>query len=131
MVDIDYSDPETVREHLCRINPFGDILRYEGIVEACRAGRGRELVELLTPAEIPEFESVPLAEMIDPPVEWIMSIEDPVRRAIVILNTGFYGTDGASRAAIESVQDAGVPGWLAQMNLQPPLKSSRKARKRR
>jgi hypothetical protein len=123
---IDYSDPVAVRDLICRINPFGEILRYEGIVEVCRLGRGRELVEMSTPPHIPQPDLVPIAEMMDPPIEWIMSIEPPEHRAFVILKTGFYGTDEAHRAAIESVRDAGVVGLLAQANLQPPIKPKRR-----
>src|SRR5438034_11185533 len=82
---IDYSDPLTVRHLICRINPFGEILRYEGIVEVCRAGRGRELVEMSTPPNIPQQDSIPLAEMMDPPVEWVMSFANLERRAYVIV----------------------------------------------
>ena len=127
--DIDYSDPVAVRDLICRIHPFGDIFSYEGIVEACRLGRGRELVAIATPPDIPQPDSVPLAEMIDPPAEWVMSNENLKRRASVILATGFYGTDEAHRAAIESVRDAGVVGLLAQANLQPPTKPKRRRSK--
>jgi hypothetical protein len=124
--NIDYSDPAAVRDLICRIHPFGDIFSYEGIVEACRLGQGRELVAMATPPDIPQFDSVPLAEMNDPPVDWVMSFENLERRAFVICATGFYGTDEAHKAAIESVRDAGVVGLIAQANLQPPEKPKRR-----
>lgn len=123
---IDYADAVAVRELICEIHPFGGLLRYEGIVETCRRGYGRDLVELSTPPNIPEPEEIALAEVFDPSVEWIMNIEQLEHRAYVILVTGFFGADEAHKEAIRSVQDAGVVGLLAQANLRPPEKAKRR-----
>ncbi|WP_038384408.1 hypothetical protein [Bradyrhizobium elkanii] len=124
--EIDFFDPAVVQDLICQASPFGDLLRYEGIEEACRRGLGRKLVEICTPTNIPEQDEVALAEMIDPPVEWVMSIGNLEHRAYVILATGFYGTDECHRQAILSVEDAGVVGLLAQANLRPPEKIKRR-----
>lgn len=129
--EIDYTDPAAVRDLICRTHPFGELLRYEGIVEACRRGRGRELVELSTPPNLPDQEQVALAEVVDPSVDWIMGFESLERRAYVILVTGFFGIDELHREAILSVRNAGVVGLLAQANLLPPEKPKRRKKARR
>lgn len=129
--EIDYFDPAVVRDLVCTVHPFGELLSYEGIVETCRRGHGRELVRISTPATISEPDEVALAEVFDPSVEWVTSIENLERRAYIILATGFYGIDEAHREAILSVQDAGVVGLLAQANLRPPETKRRKTPNRR
>ncbi|MCK1366384.1 hypothetical protein [Bradyrhizobium sp. 62] len=129
--EIDYTDPAAVRDLICRTHPFGELLRYEGIVEACRLGQGRELVELSTPPSFPEPDEVSLSEVVDPPVDWIMSFENLERRAFVILKTAFFGVDEQHKQAILSVKDAGIVGHLAQANLDPPMKPKRHRRPRR
>ncbi|MGY4155592.1 hypothetical protein ACVINW_001434 [Bradyrhizobium sp. USDA 4461] len=129
--EINYADPIAVRDLIRQVHPFGELLRYEGIAEACYLGHGRELVGLSTPPVIPEPDEIALAEVINPSVEWIMSIENDERRAYVILATRFYGIDESHKEAILSVQDAGVVGLLAQANLRPPEKAKRRRAVRR
>lgn len=129
---IDYADPVAVRDLIYQIHPFGELLRFEGIAEVCSHGYGRELIELSTPPDLPDPQEVPIAEVVDPTVDWIMSFENPDRRAYVILVTRFYGIDERHKQAILSVKDAGVVGLLAQANLRPPEKTKyRKAASRR
>jgi hypothetical protein len=59
-------------------------------------------------------------------VEEIASVEPPEQRAYAIIANEIYGTCPATRALIESVKDAGVPGWAVQMRLYYPPMTIRK-----
>jgi hypothetical protein len=53
-------------------------------------------------------------------IEEIAAIEGPELRVLAIIANEIYGTCPSSRALIESVKDAGVPGCVLQMRLHPP-----------
>jgi hypothetical protein len=119
---IDFSDPAEVHAAICRVNPFGEILRFDGIIDACANNRGEQLLKLSTPAEVPTFTEVAIDEIV-PTIDWIASITCLQTRAEMICRTQFFGTCTASRALIAEVADAGPLGVLAQAYLQPPTKT--------
>ena len=126
---VDYHHPISVRAAICQVNPFGNIVRFEGIVEACAQGQGSELLQLLKPS-VSEFETVPFREMV-PTLEFIESFSDLQMRAEVICRTHFFATCAVSRALIEEVADAGPLGALAQAYLHLPAKPKRRRFTRR
>ncbi|MGM5028315.1 hypothetical protein AB8B02_18990 [Tardiphaga sp. 862_B3_N4_1] len=53
---IDLSDPTAVRDEICRTHPFGEILRFEGIVDACANGQGASLLHAMSPDYLAQFD---------------------------------------------------------------------------
>lgn len=129
-VDVDFTNPVSVHAAICRVNPFGDILRFEGIVEGIAKGQGPKILQLLTPSAVPEFDSISIKEIV-PTVEFIRSFSDMQMRAEAICRTHFFATCPVSRALIEEVADAGPLGALAQAYLHPPVKPKRRRATRR
>jgi hypothetical protein len=121
LIEVDFADPVDLHAAIRRVHPFGDIIRFDGIVEACANNRGQELLKLLTPLQAPAFEEVAITEIM-PTVDWIASITCLQTRAEMICRTQFFGTCPVSRALIAEVADAGPLGVLAQAYLQPPAK---------
>lgn len=119
---IDFSNATEVYDAICRVNPFGEILCFDGVIEACAHNRGEELLKLSTPGSVPTFDEVAIDEIM-PTVDWIASITCLQTRAEMICRTQFFGTCPVSRALIAEVADAGPLGVLAQAYLQPPAKS--------
>lgn len=119
---VDFSNPVAVYAEICRVNPFGEILCFDGIIDACADGRGEALLRLSTPGEVPIFDEVAIDEIM-PTVDWIASITCLQTRAEMICRTRFFGTCPVSRALIAEVADAGPLGVLAQAYLQAPVKT--------
>lgn len=119
--EIDYTNPADLHAAICRVHPFGDIIRFDGIVDACTNNRGQELLQMLTPAGPPTFDEIAIKEIM-PTVEWIASISCLQTRAEMICRTQFFASCPASRALIEEVADCGPLGVLAQAYLKPPAK---------
>jgi hypothetical protein len=124
-LDIDYTDPVSLHAAICRVHPFGEILGFEGIVEACQRGQGHALLQLMTPAANPQFDTVSIKEIV-PTIEFIASYSCLQTRAEAICRTGFFGACPASRALIEEVADAGPLGAIAQSYLHPIVKPKRR-----
>jgi hypothetical protein len=57
-IDVDYSDPVGLHAAICRVHPFGEILRFEDIIDACRRGQGLALLQLMKPGVEPHFDAV-------------------------------------------------------------------------
>jgi hypothetical protein len=120
-LSVDYSDPVALHAAIRRVHPFGEILRFEGIVEVCQRGQGHALLQLMTPGVEPHFDTISIKEVV-PTIEFIASYVDLQARAEAICRTGFFGTCPTSRALIEEVADAGPLGIIAQSYLHPPVK---------
>lgn len=122
---VDYSDPVALHAAICRVHPFGEILRFAGIVDACRLGQGHVLLQLMTPGVQPQFDVVSITEIV-PTNEFIASYVDLHARAEAICRTGFFGTCATSRRLIEEVADTGPLGVIAQSYLHPIVKPKRR-----
>ncbi|QUS38035.1 hypothetical protein RPMA_03550 [Tardiphaga alba] len=59
---IDTSNPYLLHDHLCRNHLFGDLLRFDGIAEACSLGRGGELLRALSPDYVMQFDVPPCSD---------------------------------------------------------------------
>ena len=127
---VDFTNPVSLQAAICQASPFGDLVRFDGIVKACAEGKGQELLRLVTPSALPEFDTISIKEIV-PTVEFIQSYTDLQLRAEAICRTHFFATCVASRALIEEVADAGPLGALAQAYLHPPVKPTRRRAERR
>ncbi|MCK1283922.1 hypothetical protein IVB41_08220 [Bradyrhizobium sp. 44] len=125
LVDVDFQNPASVYAAISQMHPFGDMLRPDGIADACEAGRGQELLALSIPPVVPHFDTVPFSEIV-PTIDFIQSFDDLHQRAEAICRTRFYATCAVSRALIEEVADVSPLGALAQAYLSPPKKPERR-----
>ena len=123
---IDSYDAAGVKAALYQMHPFADIFSDEGINEQCRLGQGARFLSAFAPHVENEAESARLREWIEGSISLIQEIADLEERAWAIVLGSVYATDDSRRALIESVEDAGVIGALAQANLQEPMRRHRK-----
>lgn len=125
VVDVDFTNPTAVQAAICRAHPFGEIVRFDGIEEACGRGQGQTLLQMMTPPIVPQFDTVAINEIV-PTTEWIASFTDLQVRAEAICSTKFFASCAVSRALIEEVADEGPLGLMAQAYLYPPVKPKRR-----